>query len=194
MILSALPSSADAAPMRPPRRRYSSVSTANQIFVCSAAVVARATTCSTLSPPRAAAAAASTTRPWPPQALRESTISMRRCPPRAAISAAAWRADSQVPGDLAAEVDRDDVVAGLDERLVDLEEVADRRLRGRRQVAAGAQALVERVEAAHVRLALERAAVVDVEADLVQARRLDRLARHVVGRVGDDRDGHHDGA
>ena len=40
---------------------------------------------------------ASTTRPWPPQALRESTISMRRCPPRAAISAAAWRADSQVP-------------------------------------------------------------------------------------------------
>ena len=89
---------------------------------------------------------ASTMRPCPPQALRESTTSTRRCPPRAAISAAAWRADSHVPEIPPARWTETMSLPASTQRLVDLEEVADRRLRGRRQLAARAQPLVERVE------------------------------------------------
>jgi hypothetical protein len=76
--------------------------------------------------------------------------------------------------DAAGQVDRDDVPAGLDQRLPDREEVADRGLGGRRQFGVGAQALVESVEAAHLELSLSAdlrsvALPAHIQADLVNA-------------------------
>jgi hypothetical protein len=97
LIFSAPPSHACAVPIRPPRRRNSSVSTANQIFAMSTALRTRAVTASMSPPARAAAAPASAERPMMPQALVVSMTSMRRCGLRARRSVAAWRADSTVP-------------------------------------------------------------------------------------------------
>jgi hypothetical protein len=83
-------------------------------------------------------------------------------------------------------VDREDVVAVLQQRLVAAEEVADRGLRRRRQLLAAAHPLPERGQVGHVALAAQRLAELDVERDLVQAELRDELARQVVGAVGDD--------
>ena len=72
LIFSAEPSHACAPAIRPPRRRYSSVSIANHSFSSARARRARSATAAASAPSRAAAAAASTTSPWPPQALAES--------------------------------------------------------------------------------------------------------------------------
>ncbi len=56
-------------------------------------------------------------------------------------------------GDATREVDRDDVVAGSQQRLVGGEEVADRRLRGGRQVGRSAQTRVEGVVVGDLALA-----------------------------------------
>jgi len=77
LILSAPPSHAWAAPIRPPRRRYSSVSTANQKRIARIAASVPATAAST-SPPALARAAASASRPSAPALTVESTTSMRR--------------------------------------------------------------------------------------------------------------------
>jgi hypothetical protein len=90
-------------------------------------------------------------------------------------------------------VDRDDVAALADERLVDGQEVADRGLRGGRQRLGRAQGVVERGEVDDVRLALCPLAVVDVEADLADPELGDDLPRQVVGGVGDHRDVRHPG-
>ena len=91
-------------------------------------------------------------------------------------------------GDPARQVDRDDVLPGLEQRLPDGEEVADRGLGGGRQFGVGAQALVEGVEAVHLELAHGLAAPADVQADLVDALLVGERPRQVVGAVGDDRD------
>jgi hypothetical protein len=57
-------------------------------------------------------------------------------------------------GDAGGDVDRDDLPAFVQQRFVDLEEVADRGLRGRRPAFGGAQPLVEGVEVGDLRLPL----------------------------------------
>src|SRR3712207_7142038 len=59
-----------ASPIPPPRCRYSSVSTANQIFSSSRTRLAASAASVALAPARAAFAAPSTMRPSPPHALR----------------------------------------------------------------------------------------------------------------------------
>ena len=152
----------------PPRTRSPSPAVASR---------ARSATSSTPAPPSAAAWAASTTIARPPAQLSESTTSMRHCVPS---SVAACRADSTVPDRTAGQVDRDDVVSGRGERLIDLDEVADRRLRGRRQLRRRAQPLVERLEVGHLRLLGHHAALVDVEAHNMDAAARDEIAREVV--------------
>ena len=102
-------------------------------------------------PPRAAAAAASTMRPMPAAGAARVDDLDRAAARRARRARPRPGARTRGAGDAAGEVDRDDVVAGLEQRLVDREEVADRRLRGRRQRRCRAQALVERVEVAACR-------------------------------------------
>ncbi len=72
MICSAEPSQARAAPIRPPLRRYSSVSIANHIRKLSRAAAARSMTSTAPAPSAAAFVAASTVMPMPPQAERLS--------------------------------------------------------------------------------------------------------------------------
>jgi len=72
LIFRAEPSQAWAPAIRPPLRRYSSVSIANHIFSSGRARWARAATSAPPAPLRAAAAAARITRPSPPQAVAES--------------------------------------------------------------------------------------------------------------------------
>ena len=72
LIFSAPPIQALAPPMRPPLRRYSSVSTANHIFSVSRTCRARASASSGPPPASIAAAAASTQSPVAPQAISES--------------------------------------------------------------------------------------------------------------------------
>ena len=189
MIFSVPPSQACALPMRPPRRRYSSVSRQNQIFSACA--------------PRARAR-----RPRPgrrPSARRAHARQQQQAGPAAAAFAVdhldalaeAALAEQPVglarglegPRDAAGEVDRDDVAAGLEQRLPDGEEVADRRLRGGREFGVGAQPLVEGVEAVHLQLALGLALPADVQADLMDASRVGERSRQVMGAVGCDRDG-----
>ena len=66
---SAPPIHAWALPIRPPRWRYSSVSTQNQISSASRAARARAPTAARSAPLWASAAAATTTPPRPPAAV-----------------------------------------------------------------------------------------------------------------------------
>ena len=98
LIFSAEPIHALAPPMRPPRRRYSSVSMENQ-SPRSLRVSAAAFSTASRSPPRAAAAAApSATRPVPPAPVRESKTRTRPSPrPSRSIASTACRAASQVP-------------------------------------------------------------------------------------------------
>jgi hypothetical protein len=66
-------------------------------------------------------------------------------------------------------VDGDDVVAGLEQRFPQFQEVADRRLGGRGQFRVGGQPPVEAVEAVHVQLALALALPAHVETGLADA-------------------------
>src|SRR5690606_30620303 len=87
-----VPSTAAAVPMRPPRRRCSSVCTEKRVVVCPAVAIAVCSTSSRSAPRRAASAAASTGKPRPIAADLESTTRIR-C---GSTSRAAKRAASQV--------------------------------------------------------------------------------------------------
>ena len=78
LILKAEPISHFADPMRPPRCRYSSVSTVNRRWTLSRRSSAAATTSSTEQPAAAARAAASTIKPIPIDVERESTTRISR--------------------------------------------------------------------------------------------------------------------
>ena len=132
LIFSAEPSQAWAPAIRPPRRRYSSVSIANHIFSCARASRARC---------GHGGAVGSVARR---RGGREHHQTLAAAggpgvdhvhalgPVAELLAGLLGRADgARHP---AGEVDRDDVVAGVEQRLVDREEVADRRLRGGRQV------------------------------------------------------------
>jgi hypothetical protein len=91
-------------------------------------------------------------------------------------------------GDPGCEMDRDDRPAGVEERPVDLDEVADRRLRGRRSLVARPQPLEERSVVADLALLALLAGDRHVEADLLHPMLLEQRVREVGGRVADDRD------
>jgi hypothetical protein len=98
LTFSVEPIHALAAPMRPPRRRNSSVSIANHSFSSLRAAATCAATCLASLPSRAALAAASTMKPSPPAAVVESITWMRSPPPPSRSSdSLAWRAASGVP-------------------------------------------------------------------------------------------------
>ena len=129
LIFSVEPIRARAAPIRPPRRRYSSVSGENQIF----------------SPPRASAAGdhvlgaaavggdarpGELNQPGPPAPFgcRRSCSAPRPCRRRSRF--AGLVGGLKGPRDSAGEMDRDDLHAVGEQGLVDGDEVADRGLRG----------------------------------------------------------------
>ncbi len=93
--------------------------------------------------------------------------------------------------DVARQMDRDDVAPRLQERLVDGEEVADRRLRGGRQLIEIPQTLVVGVEVRHVGLALLGALPGDVERHGVDVMGGQQLPREIAGRVRDHGDIRH---
>jgi hypothetical protein len=98
LIWSADPSHACAEPIRPPRRRYSSVSIANHILSASRARETSSIASAPDAPEAMAFAAAITIIPWPPQAERLSQTWIRSPPLPVSISSwRAWRAESQVP-------------------------------------------------------------------------------------------------
>ena len=78
------------------------------------------------------------------------------------------------------DVDRDDLAAGFEQRLVDGDEVADRGLRGRRAALGGAQPLVEVGEIGDLGLGLLAIVDRDVEADPLDP----PLGDERVGKVG----------
>jgi hypothetical protein len=92
------------------------------------------------------------------------------------------------------DVDRHDVQAVREQRLVDRREVADRRLRGRRP-AIGRLQLLEEGVAGEVRLAGASVTLeVDVERDDSDPELLRQRGGQVAGAVGDDGDGRHPAA
>ena len=129
LIFSVEPSHAWAPPTRPPRRRNSSVSTANQTFrsrrqawAASAASLGGAAGSGDL-------AAAIAIIPSPAQAVAESrTTSGRGSIPRSTSWSRACSAVVKVPEMPALRWMETMSLPGLEERLVDGEEVADRRL------------------------------------------------------------------
>ena len=154
LIFSVPPSQAWALPMRPPRLRYSSVSRQNQIRSAARASRTRATTASLSAPARAAAAGGE--HQQADAAAGGFAVDHLDAVAEAALDEQPVRLARRLAGarDAAREVDRDDVLAGLDQRLPDGQEVADRGLRGGRQFGVRAQALVEGVEAVHLELSL----------------------------------------
>ena len=90
-------------------------------------------------------------------------------------------------GDAGRDVDRDDFAAFGKQRFVDLEEVADRRLRGSRPAIRGAQPLIEGVEVGDLRLPLLLAVDRDIETYLLDAPLGQEVGRQVAGRIADDR-------
>jgi hypothetical protein len=95
LIFSAEPTHACAAPIRPPRRRYSSVSTAKRIFSRVRSSRAAASAPARSAPPRTAFAAAIAISPWPAQPVSESTTEIRSAATPSSISAS--RACSAAP-------------------------------------------------------------------------------------------------
>src|SRR6202040_3467227 len=89
-------------------------------------------------------------------------------------------------GDPAGKVDRDDLMPGIEQRLPDREEVADRGLGGRRQFGITAQTLVEGVEAVHLKLTLRLTLPAHIQAHLMDALVVRQRAGKVVRAVGRD--------
>jgi len=87
-------------------------------------------------------------------------------------------------------VDRDDLVAALEQRLIDGEKVSDRRLRGGWQLTRAAELFVVRVVIGDLDLGRRLAVPVHIQTDLTDVVLLEQLAREVVACVRDDRDGH----
>ena len=136
LIFSAEPIHACAPPIRPPRRRYSSVSTANRSSARSARAARRAARRPRVGAARAAFAAAIADQPVPraaglgvhhldpPGATPRSTSASRAC--------SAARTVPEMPPEMWIETMS---CPALEQRLVDGEEVAHRRLRRARQLA-----------------------------------------------------------
>ena len=188
LIFRALPIQARAPPMRPPRRRYSRVSIANHIFrslrVSSAWAMAAGRVGAVQGGGRGAERAEAH--------AAGGRARVQHVDPLAALvfldqPLARLVGGLEGAGDAGRDVDRDDFPAGVEQRLVDLEEVADRGLRGGRPALRGAQPLVEGVEVGDVRLALLLAVDRDVEADRLDAPLGQELGGQVAGRVADDR-------
>ena len=107
-----------------------------------------------------------TQRPIPPAAERESKTWIRSPPLPSSISRSrAWIGRLEGAGDAGRDVDRDDLATGVEQRLVDGDEVADRGLRGGRAALGGAQPLVEVGEVGDLGLGLLAVVDRDVEAD-----------------------------
>jgi len=83
-------------------------------------------------------------------------------------------------------VDRDDLAARVEQRLVDRGEVADRGLRGRRAALRGAQPVEEGGVVADLGLLALVAVDRDVEADDLDPARGDQVGGEVGGAVADD--------
>ena len=196
LILSVEPSHAWAPPTRPPRRRNSSVSTANQTLSSRRSASAAAAASAAVAPARAAELAAITIIPSPAQAVAESSTTTRSAAiPLSTSWSRACSAAVQVP-----EMPPERWIETMSwpassSGLVDGEEVAHGGLRGARHLRRAAEPRVEVVEVGDVGLARGHALEGDVERDLVDAELLDQRARHVVRRVGHDGDpGHGPGA
>ncbi len=189
LIFSAEPSHAWAPPIRPPLRRYSSVSIANHIFRLSRARRARSATAAASAPSRAAAAAASTTSP----STAAGAGRVDHVDPLGVVAelVACLLGRPDRPRHAARQMDRNDVFAAIEDRLVDREEVADRGLRGRGQLLGRAEPPVVRVVVGDLGLALGLALPVHVQTDLLDAVLGDELGRQVVARIRDDRDRGH---
>ena len=174
-------------PTRPPRRRYSSVSTTNQTADLVAGLLG-----ARQDRVRVGAAAGGARRRQRDQAEPSARgLRVQDADPLAApalLLEGLLGLDGRLEGarDARRDVDRDDVAAGVQQRLPDLDEVADRGLRGGGQLGGGAQVLVVVVEAVELRLALLAAAPVDVETDQVQVVGVHDRLREVVRGVGDD--------
>ena len=98
----------------------------------------------------------------------------------------AWPAASKVP-EIPAEMWIETIsLPGVEQRLVDGDEVADRGLGGRRAALGGAQPLVEVGVVGDLRLALLAPVDRDVEADRLDAPLGDQLGGKVGGGVADD--------
>ena len=166
LIFRALPIQARAPPIRPPRRRYSRVSIANHIFSSSRVCSARASD---------GVGVAARRRRGRGAEHAEAHAAGRRArvhdvDPLAALAfvdqpLARLVGGLEGAGDAGRDVDRDDLLAGVEQRLVDGDEVADRGLRGGRAALGGAQALVEGGVVGDLGLALLVAVDRDVEAD-----------------------------
>ena len=192
LTFSAEPSQACAAPMRPPRRRNSSVSTANQIRVALARLRGPRGDGVASPPERAAAAAASDDHRQPAAGASPSRSPprARRGRPRASCVLRLERGLARCP--------RSRPRCGPRRRRRPASR-SGRRPRGSRRSRAarssaagrGAQLLVVGAEVGHVGLALLASVPVDVETDQVDVVRGDELARQVVRRVRDDRDRRH---
>ena len=139
-------------------------------------------------PPLTAAAAASSIRPSAPQAVSESTTCTRSAASPSCSRACSRRAHGA--GQATGQVDRDDLMAGVDQRL-------DRPPGSHRSTAATSSAARwpwrgsrnrRRSRGSRSRAGLSVA--VHVEADLVQRRAVRELARQVMAGVGDEGDGH----
>ena len=195
LIFSAEPIHACAPPIRPPRRRYSSVSTAKMIVIRSRSRRADVGGARQVGARRAIALlAAIAISPWPGGAGVgvQDLDPLRR---DAALDQRVARLPGRLHGarDAAREVDREHVVARLQQRLVDGQEVADRGLRRARQVGRRAHVVVERVVVGQVALAVGAAGPVHVQRDQVQLVAPHDLRREVVRRVGDHCDAGHGG-
>ena len=173
LIFSVVPIQAPAAPMRPPRRRYSSVSTANHSFRLRPSLLGAEQTTSSAEPPSAAALDRAQHHHRHPAGGGPRVDDVDPLAALAVGDEALARLHGGLVGarDAGRDVDRDDLASLGQQRLIDGEEVADRRLRGGHRLLRGPQALVEAIEVVEqVDLALLFALEPDVEADQVDRR------------------------
>ena len=184
LIFRAVPSIACAAPIRPPRRRYSRVSRANQISSRSRAWRTASTTAPSPAPCSAERAAATTRQPRPPAPVWLSTTSMRPGCPSLARERAASVALSHVPEMPAAMWTETTSRPAADERLVAGAKIPHRRLRSRRQRRGLAQPRVEGIEVVVLILGPKVTIPAHVQADLENPPAVDQLPRQIGRAVG----------
>ena len=189
LIWSAEPTSACAAPMRPPRRRYSSVSRQNQMSSRSRvpwiAAHHRVGVLARLGRARGrddeAAEPAGAGRAVDDLHARAVLLLHHR---------PASRPLSQVPERPSAMCTETMSCPASASGSYTAQEVADRRLRGHRQRRRLLQPHVEEVEVVVGRLGPQVAVPAHVQRHLPDAPPLDEVGRQVRGAVGDDRDAH----
>ena len=172
--------------MRPPRRRYSSVSRQNQMSSVSRPGATARHDGLERAPLAASSAASSTRQPRPPAPVWLSSTSTRPGWPSSASSRAASRALSHVPESPLGDVHGDDVVARARAAACSSQEVPHRRLGGGGQLRGVVQARVEGVRGRVLVLGSQVSVPADVQADLLDRPALDQRRRQVGRAVGDD--------